>query len=54
MNKELKLTDDQILKVFANNRILAGKTLSVRNHARLLHAVKEIINIQIKLINEQV
>ena len=51
MNKDVKVTEEEILEVFKRNRLLAGKSVSTKNHARFLHAVKEIINLQIKKTN---
>ena len=54
MNKKLKLTEEEIVEILRKDRIISNKTISKDNYNRLLHSIKTIINLQIKLIDEQV
>ena len=47
-----KLTDEEIRLLLSKDRIIPGKTISVRNYNRLVHSIKTIINLQIKKTNE--
>lgn len=46
-----KLTDEEIRLILFKDRIIPGKTVSVRNYNRLVHSIKTIINLQIKKTN---
>ena len=46
-----KLTDEEIRLILSKDRIIPGKTISVRNYNRLVHSIKTIINLQNKETN---
>ena len=46
-----KLTDEEIRLLLSKDRIIPGKTISVRNYNRLVHSIKTIINLQNKKQN---